>query len=369
MSCCRLIRRLAGLACLVALQGCATPNSTPPHPLSQDEVDHFLKSGRDPRYWGITVYQGTLGPRYEFANRQHQSRSAQSDMLAVLPGTTLPVVEAKTGGFNRFNLLLDTSARESWLPFHLIKAMGYRVFSPPSGEYPDHVIAAIPGYAGVGNKIILETLHIESPIFYVPPATGNLGPLARMEVVDWLSDGAIKTRDARRGKIHAVMGAAMLRTFSYIRMDFQSRTIRFSTHGTYRPASSEAVVATLPLKEWKGRPAVQGFFNGEAATFVLDTGGAFHLSIPSSIAAAETNMLEIDSWRVEGIPTAAHTDFGLPPDFPVRLGAAAFAPYVLTLDYKQKSVWIEDLQRVKAAASATDEDAPPREIQYRGITR
>ena len=54
---------------LLGAGGCATPKTPDAVPLSQDEVDQFLASGRDARTYGITIYPGTAGTRFEFANR------------------------------------------------------------------------------------------------------------------------------------------------------------------------------------------------------------------------------------------------------------------------------------------------------------
>lgn len=129
----------------------------------------FLNSGRDARQYGITTYRDAAGVRYEFANRPHPERSAQLD-FAPPRNSRLPVVMAKSAITSPFPMLVDTSARQTWAAMSSGRALEYRVFAPATGEYPDHVSLPLPGYAGVGNKLILDKLHIESPIYFMPPA-------------------------------------------------------------------------------------------------------------------------------------------------------------------------------------------------------
>ncbi|MDR0992949.1 MAG: hypothetical protein LBN38_00035 [Verrucomicrobiota bacterium] len=365
---CSFFIRLASTAVCLSVAGCASPLVVSPTPVSQDELDAFLAGGRDPRYASITVYQGPAGPRFEFANRLHQDRAAQVNMISprTLP---LPVLPAKTAAFTPFNLLLDSSARQSWLLFRSVKAMDYRPFAPPMGEYADHVLFDIPGYAGVGNKIILDALHVESPIFYIPPANGGLGPLGRLDPSPEADETEQKARDALRANLHAVMGAALMRSFAYIRIDFPSRSVRFSTHGTFRPPVPSAVVASLPLREWRERPAVEGLLDGKPILLVVDTAGDFHLSVPAP--AAYSGDLALGDLHLGPVPVHSHSLLGLPEKFSARLGIRALTAYILTLDYKQQRLWIEDpaLMKPKASKPTNGEDVSSPEIQYRGITR
>lgn len=353
--------------------GCATPPPGAPVPLGQSAVDQFLKSGRDPRYLGITVYGSGAQTRFEFANRVHQDRAATRPFVSPA-GDSLPIIEAKTGVESPFHLLLDSSARQSWLLMAACRAMDYRVFAPPTGEYPDHVCSEVPGYAGAGNKVILDMLHLESPIFYVPMASGHAGPLARMEETPEgpLDDKAVKRREKTRTGIHAVMGAAMMRAFAYVRLDFPHREIRFSTHATYQPTSRNGTLAVLPMKDWRGRPAVTLQLNGTPMTAVIDTGGDFGLSLPGPPPALTGNIQLGKQLSIPDAELRSHELLGLPDTFPARLGLRLMKPYIWTLDFKNNRVWIEDPD---AAPSLTDEgvesDAGAGStvpVRYKGVT-
>lgn len=355
-------------AVVTAAAGCTTPEPKGQTALTQDELDRFLAGGRDARYYGITIYPDPAGARYEFANRVHQDRAAQLDFLSPRP-LCLPVVRAKTATFVDCHVLLDSSARQNWLPMASAKAMDYRTFAPPTGEYADHIVSDIPGYAGVANKLILDELHIESPIFYVPPARGDLGPLARVgeRPEDELGTKALQARRSLAARTHVVMGAALMRSFAYIRIDFPRRQIRFSSHATFRPTSASAVRACLPMRDWKGRPAVQGSLGGQPLLLVIDTAGDFDLALPPDAGELE-GPLTLGEWMLEDIRTAPHTELGLPEAFPARLGLGVLSRAAVTLDHKNRLVWFEGIPLPEEEASTVPEEEDAAPVHYRGIT-
>jgi hypothetical protein len=120
-------------------------------PLTQDAVDRFLAGGRDARNYGITTYRDAAGDRFEFANRPHPDQATQLDFVSP-KNARLPIVEVASAIADPFPMLLDTSARQSWATLAAVKGLEYRTFAPPTGEFPDHVVAEIPGYAGVATS-------------------------------------------------------------------------------------------------------------------------------------------------------------------------------------------------------------------------
>ena len=79
---------------LLGAGGCATPDRLAAVPLSQSEVDQFLAGGRDARTYGITIYPGASGTRFEFANRPRPERRTRKP---VIPGLQTAVVVGKGG--------------------------------------------------------------------------------------------------------------------------------------------------------------------------------------------------------------------------------------------------------------------------------
>lgn len=356
-------------AALLCVAGCSSPAPLRQTRLSQDEIDQFLGSGRDARNYGITIYSDPAGARFEFANRVHQDRAALMDFMGPR-NLRAPVIRARTATFVDCTLLLDSSARQNWLLMASAKAMDYRTFKPPTGEYADHVVSDIPGYAGVANKLILDELHVESPVFEVPPARGNLGPLARSEEQPGkLGEKALEARQALAARTHAVMGAALMRSFASIRFDFPKRTVRFSTHATYKPSANSAVRANLPLRDWRGRPAVHGTLGGEPILLVIDTAGDFDLSLPGDTDGV-SGPLVLGEWTFDDVQVSTHAELGLPKSFPARIGLGLLSRQAVTLDHKQQRVWFEGppLSDAEESDDATENETPVP-VHYRGITR
>ncbi len=369
--------RAAALAATLALlaAGCATTDVPPPEPFRTSQVEAFLKSARDPRELGITTLTDPASgkPRFEGANRPHLYRAAELPMLR--QGHPRPFVELKSGTEATLRTLIDTSSRQSWLVPAAIAPLSYRPVKPPLGEYPDHVDSQVPGYAGIANKLIAKPQHIEYPAFYVPMALGHLGPLARTETPAPSPDTPPlpeKTRQARakfHASVQAVIGAEMLRAFDWVRIDYPGRRVRLSSSGPYKPPVPEAVAARLPMDDWRGRPAIHVRLDGVPAKAVLDTGGDFELSLPSPAAA--TGRLDLGGSTDLPqfvIPLCTHESLGLPADFPPRVGSRLLSRYAVTLDYKNRLVWLEDpdlAAQKKADDEASDDDDLP--VQYRGI--
>ncbi|HPV47084.1 MAG TPA: hypothetical protein PLD40_05815 [Kiritimatiellia bacterium] len=343
--------------------GCASPPPLRQTPLTQDQVDQFLTGGRDPRMYGITVYPDAAGPRFEFANRPHPGQSVRRDFVTPR-GLPFPVIQAQSAITDPFPMLLDTSARQTWAVMSALKGLEYRLVAPPTGEYADHVRTEIPGYAGVGNKLIMGKLHMEYPIFYVAPAAGMLGALNRIAPGEPTS-AKPTAREKLARKISVVMGAAAMRNFAFVRFDFPARAVSFSVTRVYQP-SAPNVVAGLPLRDWRGRPAVAATLDGQPLTLVLDTAGDFDLALPGEHAAAGT--LRFGDWAVDVEPRTHH-ELGLPERFPARLGLGVLSQLAVTLDFKNNRIWFEDPNRDLVADAAPDaaESANPQPIHYRGV--
>ena len=345
--------------------GCAARIPLAQTPVSQSALDAFLATGRDARYYGITTYQDPGGPRFESANRPHTGQIAQLDIVSPT-SWPLPVVEAHSAlSKDEFPLLMDSSARQSWATMQSKESLEYRPFAPPSGEYADHVISEIPGYAGAGNKLVLDALHVEYPIFYVPPASGGLGPLARLPghpgaPTPKREEAAVKLAE----KMPAVAGAALMRSFSFVRFDFPGRKVQLCVSETYRPVSSNAVLACLLLGDWRGRPTVQATLRGKPIALLIDTAGDFELSLPDA-ADAEGPLL-LGRLQIDDVRIDTHAGLGLPDKFPARLGVRLLARYAVTLDFKQQRVWFEGAPPASDTPDAgSGETETP--IQYRGI--
>lgn len=354
---------------LLGAAGCATPKTPEAVPLSQTEVDQFLASGRDARTYGITIYPGASGTRFEFANRPRPERRKRLD-FAGPRSSRRPVVKGQSAITADFPILLDTSSRQSWATLTAAKGLEYRTFAPPEGEYADHVAAGIPGYAGVGNKLIFDKLHVESPVYYVAPARGGLGALARAAERPDLPPALAAKREKAAGQLPLVLGNETLRNFAYVRFEFPARAVELSSTRAYQPADAAAVAANLPMLDWRGRPAVQATLAGEPLLLVLDTAGDFDLVLPGAAPASHRAELALGARATAEVEVAAAADFGLPADFPARLGLGVLADYAVTFDFKNRRVWFEEYAFAGAAdddsAATTNEDVS-EPVHYRGV--
>lgn len=354
-------------AAALGVAGCAAPGSLKQTPLAQDQVDRFLSGGRDARAYGITVYADPAGSRFEFANRPHPDRSAQLNFVSP-KNSRVPVVEARSALADAFPVLLDSSARQSWAVLASAKGLEYRIFAPPTGEYADHVVSEIPGYAGVGNKLVFDELHVESPVYYVAPAAGGLGALARAAERPDLAPATATAREKFAGRMPLVLGAAALRAFAYVRFDFPGRAVRFSSSRTYQPANAAAVAANLPMLDWRGRPAIQAALDGQALLMVIDTAGDFDLCRPGE--PAEGGALALGDFAVGAVEIVSPAARGLPAEFPARLGLGVLRNFAVTLDFKNRRVWFEDpFRAAEPPPDSSSDDEPPEPIHYRGVRK
>ena len=351
---------------LLSAGGCATPKTPEAVPLTQDEVDRFLAGGRDARTYGITLYPGAAGTRFEFANRPRPDRTVRLDFAAANP-PFWPVVKGRSAITDPFPILLDTSARQNWATLAAARGLEYRTFAPAEGEYADHVAAGIPGYAGVGNKLVFDKLHVESPVYYVAPAAGGLGALARAAERPELDSAVAARRAKSAARLPVVLGAALLRNFAYVRIDFPARAVELSSTRAYKPADAAAVAANLPMLDWRGRPAVQAALAGEPLLLVLDTAGDFDLVLPGEPASAGLTELALGPRLAAEVDIAGAADCGLPAEFPARLGLGVLADYAVTFDYKNRRVWFENpaVAAAETSAAATNDISEP--IHYRGV--
>lgn len=351
---------------LLGAGGCATPKTPEAIPLSQAEVDQFLASGRDARTYGITIYPGATGTRFEFANRPRPERTARMDFAAPQQ-SRLPVVKGRSALTDPFPMLLDTSARQSWATLAAARGLEYRVFAPAEGEYADHVAADVPGYAGAGNKLIFDKLHVESPIYYVAPAGGGLGALARAAERADLAPALAARREKAAARLPLVLGAALLRNFAYVRIDFPARAVVFSSTRAFKPSNASAVAVQLPMLDWRGRPAVHAALDGEPLLLVLDTAGDFDLAVPDE-DGPQTGTLALGDLVLDDVELRPHGTLGLPAAFPARLGLGVLAEYAVTLDFKNRRIWFENPAQAGADAPAPESAGEISEpIHYRGV--
>lgn len=328
--------RTAGL---VLLAGCTSPTTDKsPTALSPEEQQRFFSRARDARIYGITIYRETHGARFEGAQRLHWGQSAQLPLRQFSSRRPLPVITAQSAAKSDFQMLLDSSSCQNWLAFGSVAAMGYRPFSPPLQEWPDHVGTSFAGAAGTANKLLLDRLHVEYPVFFVPLNAGHLGALTR---------ATAKTPSQR---CSAVMGASLMRSFSYLRFDFPARSIQFAADQPFPAPAGPTLRAVVPMRNWRGRPALEARLNQQPLLVVVDTAGNFELSLPAAPDSPAT--LALGDWEVGEIHPTTHAAEGLPDDFPARLGLGILSRGIVTLDFCNQRIWFEEKPRTGRRSAA-----------------
>lgn len=374
-----MLRGLGAAALGVALAGvspwgCASEKAPPLEPmeLTQAEVDRFLDAGKDPRNWNITVRRGTAGPEFEFGNRPWPGKVTRKAFWK--GGGGMPVLVAETLGGDEFKALVDTSARQCWLACPWARALDYRVFKEgngaPIGEWADHAKGKIPGYAGVGSKIVLERLHVESPVFYVAPSRGMLGA------------GIARGSEAWRKDVAVVLGAGLLKNFSFVTLDFPGRLFAAGTI----PLKGAGGGAGMALGDWKGRPSIGVRLGGVEEPAVVDAAGNFDVSLPAAAlkgvrAAQEGRPVEMElvlggKVVVPRVTVVTHESQGLPPGWPARVGWGVWKRYRMTFDWEHKQLWLEGPGAERGGPDAGGGGAgdggggrggAPAPVRYRGV--
>lgn len=342
---------------LLVFCGCTT-TATPQKALSATELEAFLARAKDPRREGLTLYQSPFGPEYHGANRVHPERHSNVRLISSKKDP-LPVFFAESRSRDPFPVLLDTSARESWGRYEAAAMLSYTLFEPPAGEYPDHVESEIPGYVGAASRLRGGDFNWAQLILYMPPAAGGMGPLLRQE--------NRVPADREKISVDAVLGFSALKELNYLRLNYAQREFRVSSSSTpYRTPKGFTAMLTLPLGDWRGRPAIHGTLDdGIRYTFVIDTAGGFDLSIPGDPDhMPRPAQLRLDETDFPLTRVYFHRELGLPEDFPPRIGYGLLGRQITTLDIKQKRLLLESPHTTREQTGPSDE-APVS--TYRGI--
>ena len=312
---------------LLGAAGCATPKDEAIVPYNQEQLNALFTRARPPQVFGLTVYSSDGGPVFAGGNRVHQGDLASLTFLG--QGTNpAPVVMLAGRGEMGLPALLDTCARENWATARTAEQLGLVMLSgpPPYVAQPAHVYDEVGGAAGLAQKIMLAESHVENVVFYQRTALGPLGPLAR-----WVDQPAPV----------AVLGSALLRSFSYVQLDFPRRTAVFSSSRRFTPPSESTLVARLPLREILGVPAVEGALDGDPVTLLLDSAGDYELVMHEPAADTVRRLSVGDLVFPPDVNVASSLDQGLGPITYPRVGRRLLARYKVTLDYRGKAVYFE----------------------------
>ncbi len=224
-----------------------------------------------------------------------------------------------------FPALIDTSARSSWIEFGLGREMGMIPIGPPSyRQYAAHVNDPIPGYLSVASRLIIDTLHVDTALIYVKAAHGPL---------------TLLTREENELSAPIILGAEFIRAFHFVQIDYPNRTVLFSTTTPYK-TDGDRLLASVPMRDYHGSIAVEGFFDGQGTPFLLDSLGDFAVSSAFD-PGATVQQIMIGNLVMRNVAhtNSAETGLGF-PDVP-RIGRQVLSRYIVTFDGKNRLVHFE----------------------------
>ena len=306
--------------------GCATtPDDLGSGPLSQQELQLLMKRSHDPRRYGLTVYQSNQGPVYTRANRLHPG---QVVTLPFMSGrkSTAPVIEI----FGRKNLtsyraLVDSSSKHSWIDLNTFRHMKAIPLAPPAiGVGATSVASPTPGFVCTPDKLVFDTLHMETPLLWFQASKDHLGALVRDQDPD---------------VVGGLMGCDMMKAFQYVTFDFENRSLELSS--TTRFSSNlDQLIGSVPFTFVDGRVTVQGALEGKPTGIIVDVAGAYSLALPEPLPAS-MKLVSIGDIAFRNPPLISTQQESLgAPDIP-RIGRELLVHYRVTLDRARKLVHFE----------------------------
>jgi len=299
------------LSALLFLAGCKT---TETKPISWKRQQIYLKQIRDPRVYGLGLYDTPSGVQIRGGGRLHPNQAEALEMLAEEPFR--PVV-GLVGNFGKqWPVLLDLGSRKTWFEFSVAQELGAR----PVGErdpklihLPDEEVAAC---LSVISSLRLGQLYIENSQLYVRLATGSLGPLAR---------------DITEPELKAVIGWDILKKFEQIRFLYSAGQLLLFTTEPYEPDPSQVITA-FPLVKHAGACVVRGVVDGKETMLLIDPAGDFEVA---TSGAAAVKSLQLGEGLTLDAPAVSESPGG------TRIGARLLQKYDVAICPQEGVVYFE----------------------------
>jgi len=286
---------------LLLAAGCKTTESEPV--LWKDQAA-YLRGVRDPRIYGIHIYQTPAGVEFRGGSRLHPNQTEALTMKTKNPPR--PVVMLRTGFRTEQPVLLDFSAPTGVLEFDLAKSLG----AIPLGEREARLVRTarddVPGCFSMVPTLRFGQLHIERAMMMVRMANGALGPAAR----------GIESPSPKGS-----LGWDVLKKFEQILLDYSGkRVLLMTTEKAYMPDPS-LLVAELPLVPYAGVCAVRGMVDGRESLILIDPAGDFEIATDQAAAVSSIQLGEL----VFSAPEISVSPGG------TRIGARLLQKYTITI--------------------------------------
>ncbi|NCD34719.1 MAG: hypothetical protein EOL87_15055 [Spartobacteria bacterium] len=317
------------LVLLCGIAGCATPAPQDGAVLSDEVIHSFFERPKDPRGYGLTVYQDRQGdPVFSGANRLHPEQYAQLECQDKKRGREddMSIVVLLTGrNGEQIDTLLDTAQQVSWITMPAADLLSAVPLGPPpyvrsSGFIP----MSMRGYAVMASKLKFDQMHMENVVLYMLVPDATLGALKRGRVAP---DPQI------------VLGQDVLSRFSFVRYDFMNQNVILASSTKYEP-DRQGVVATVPLITSDGMPMISGFLNRRKARFILDVSGDYE-AICGVKDAREDVTVTLGDLVVCGVTVQPSDALGLNTGKYVYLGRHFLRRFVVVFDYAANQLVFE----------------------------
>lgn len=319
---------LLGLLVLGLLTGCAHRQPTEREMLSARELDAFLQRAQDERRFWLTRYNTEQGPVFTGSFRVPTDRFAVADFISDRYGDSVCGINVRLRGPDHHSALIDTSAGGSWIAYGLARENGVIPLGPtPVQRIAAHVNDNIPGILGVASRVVVDPVHVDTALLYIPAAHGPLTALHR---------------GTPRRFAPLVLGADFLRAFSFVQFNFPERMVAFGTTTPYE-ADPDRLIGSVPFHNHNGHLAMNGLLNGTPTMFLIDSLGAYALATAGPVTDASENVRQVILgemvWHNLARQDLQVVGLGLPEY--ARIGRDLLDRFVVTIDQPNRRILFE----------------------------
>ncbi|MBC8206327.1 MAG: hypothetical protein ISR85_02365 [Kiritimatiellales bacterium] len=300
---------------LLMLAGCKTTEPEKTTPVSWEEQQAYLRKVRDPRVFGLGIYQTPSGVEIRGGGRLHPAQAEALPMLVDEPFR--PVVNLHGNFGVQWPVLLDCASSASLMEFNTARKAGAlavgeqrvpKLATRPGDEIPS-CLSLIP-------SLRLGQLFVESPLVYVRLANGPLGPAAR---------------EIEEPVLRGVVGWNILQKLEQIQFVYSVGHVVLKTTEAYEP-NPALVVAELPLVKYAGVCAVRGTVDGQDGVILIDPAGDFEVAASSGGGVSMLQLGENFSFSNPAVSV-------LPGE--VRIGARLLQNYRVTICPQADKIYFE----------------------------
>lgn len=299
---------LSALALLVT--GCKT---TETRPISWRKQQAYLSRIKDPRIYGLSIYQTPAGLEYRGGGRLHPGQKEALQMLAEEPPRPVAMLRGDFG--LEWPVLLDFTSSSTWLDFGTAQTLG----AVPVGERETRLVKQANDETvsclSLAPKLRIQQLHIENPLVYVRFAEGPVRPLER---------------GIEEPEVYGVIGWDLLKKFEQIRFNYTLRMVGLSTteNEPYQ-ADPSLLAAEVPLVKHAPACAVRGLVDGKEELILIDPAGDFEVAADGAVATLQLGELTLKE------PVVSESPGG------IRIGARLLQNYDITLCPKEGMIYFE----------------------------